>query len=209
MTVSMRWRARQILVVACLGLWLPALGAQQPPEAPASRATGRPAAGRGAPPNPDVMNARQVENYFDNYVLIEARTQLQMTDDVYFKFGPPMERLQRLRRGIEGDRRRILMQLNELSRAVGTTDDAAIAVQLKALDDLRVQSAEQIRQAYAELDALLSPRQRARLRVFENSMEQRKLELVLQAQQRARQAARSRGAAPAPAPAAGARGGGG
>jgi len=205
----MRSRARQALVVACLGLWLPAVSAQQPPDSQAGRATGRPGAGRGAPPNPDVMNARQVENYFDNYVLIEARTQLQMTDDVYFKFGPPMERLQRLRRGIEGDRRRILMQLNELSRAVGTTDDAAIAVQLKALDDLRVQSAEQIRQAYAELDALLSPRQRARLRVFENSMEQRKLELVLQAQQRARQAARSRGAAPAPAPAAGARGGGG
>ena len=198
MAVSIPSRLRELGVALCVSLLLPALvTAQQAPGTgtQGGRAPVRPGPGRGTPPNPDVMNAQQVENYFDNYVLIEARTQLEMADDLYFRFGPAMERLQRLRRRIDGDRRRILSQLNDLSRAAGQTDDAVIATQLKALDDLRVQSAEQVRQAYAELDALLSPRQRARLRVFENMMEQRKLELVALARQRAR----GRGAATPPA----------
>src|SRR5262245_13558858 len=70
--------------------------AQQQPPPPAGRG-GRGVA-RGAPPDPNVMSAGEVERYFDNWVVIEARRQLALDDGLYFKLGPALERLQQLRR---------------------------------------------------------------------------------------------------------------
>ena len=41
---------------------------------------------------------------------------------------------------------------------------------------------EQIRQAYAEIDQVLTPRQRAQFRVFEEMMERQKLDMLARAQ---------------------------
>jgi hypothetical protein len=162
---------------------------------------------RGQPPvNPDVMNAQEVDRLFDGHVVLEARTRLQLTDDQFFRFVPRVERLQQLRRRLEGERRRILGELSDRAGAPGPMDEPGITALLRALDDLRVQSADLLRQSYADLDVVLNPRQRARFRAFENMMEQRKLELVALARQRAREAAGPRATQPPPAPA---RGGGG
>jgi hypothetical protein len=62
-----------------------------------------------------------------------------------------------------------------------TVDEAAIKTQLTALREHDVRAATELRQAYDALDEILSPRQQARFRVFEEQIERRKLDLIVRA----------------------------
>ena len=143
------------------------------------------------PPNPDAMTAQQVEQYFDQVVLYQAQTQLQLSDDQFLRFGAGLRRLQSTRRQQQRQRVQLVQALNGL---LDTTpfDEAAVAAKLKELDDFSLESGRQIQDAYAAIDSVLDLRQRARFRVFEERIERRKLELLT----RARQAARQAGPAP-------------
>jgi hypothetical protein len=68
-----------------------------------------------------------------------------------------------------------------------------IAERLKALHDEEERGALDMKKSYDALDETLDPRQQARFRVFEERMEQQKLELLMRARQNARNAARGRG----------------
>jgi hypothetical protein len=186
----------------------PAAGAQrQPPSRPPGAGPAR--LGRaGLPANPDVMNAAQVERYFDGYMILQARTALQLSDDQYFTIGPRLERLQELRRQAQRQRRQLIGELREMLRTQAPVDDAVITAKVKALDDVPSQFAEPIRKAYAEIDGTLTPRQRARFRAFEEMMEQQKLDLIARARQQVKPDTPPQGDAPAK-PATPARGGGG
>ncbi len=72
-------------------------------------------------------------------------------------------------------------------RAAVQADEAAIRAQLTALREHDERAALELRQAYDALDEVLDTRQQARFRMFEEQIEQRKLELLVRARERARQ----------------------
>jgi seryl-tRNA synthetase len=126
-------------------------------------------------------------------MVAQARNALQLTDEQVPAFGPRLQRLQMTRRRAQRQRRQLVQQMTALSQNGGAMDDQTVAAKLKALDDQAARADAEIRQAYQEIDALLTPQQRLRFRAFEVRMEQRKLELI----SRAREAA---GPQPPPAP---------
>jgi Spy/CpxP family protein refolding chaperone len=158
--------------------------------APASTPdSGIPRAGRlgrrgPAARNPDVMTVQQVEEYFDQVMLHQARTNLALTDDQFLRFGAGLRRLQTARRQQQRQRLAMMRDLNGLVNAT-PFDEAAVTSKLKELDDVSARSTDEIRTAYDAIDRTLTLRQRARFRIFEEMMERRKLELVARARQQA------------------------
>jgi hypothetical protein len=179
-----------------------AAGAAQDPgqTPPAGRGGARPGrAGGAALPNPDGMTPVQVEQLFDSYVVMQARRVLRLDEDKqFFSFMDRMQRLQMLRRRIQRQRQQNIRELRAMLAPPATFDENASAIKIKALDDIVGQSGEQIRQAYAEIDQVLTPRQRAQFRVFEEEMERQKLDMLARARQQARGALPP--APPTPAP---------
>ena len=67
-----------------------------------------------------------------------------------------------LRRRLQMERRRTFVELAPLVQGQAPHRDDEIAAKLKALEDIALRGQDEIRKAYAEIDALLSPVQRAR-----------------------------------------------
>src|SRR5262245_39495789 len=82
---------------------------QTPP--PPGRPGGRAGRGAAALPDPDIMKPAEVDRYFDGMVVLEARNALQLSDELFFRFGPRLERLQNVRRRTEAERRRLVREL--------------------------------------------------------------------------------------------------
>jgi hypothetical protein len=79
-----------------------------------------------------------------------------------------------------------VQELRRLTGAqVATVDEAAVRDRLKALRELDERSAADLRRAYDSLDEVLDIRQQARFRIFEETIERRKMDLLLRARQRA------------------------
>jgi Spy/CpxP family protein refolding chaperone len=176
------------LLVLPLGLSVEA-AAQEPTteSAPVAReglGRGR-VARRGMPSgNPDVMTVQQVEEYFDQVMLHQARTNLTLTDDQFLRFGAGLRRLQVARRQQQRQRLAMVRDLNHLLNST-PFDESAVTSKLKELDDFSAQATDEIRTAYENIDRVLTLRQRARFRIFEEMMERRKLDLVSRARQQA------------------------
>lgn len=163
-------------------------GLDAPRVAPAAPGRGaramRPSAG---------MTVLQVEQYFDQVMLSQARTRLRLTDRQFFQFGGALRRLQMLRRQQQRQRLTLVRELGAL--VDGTADDDAIAAKTRELDEFNEQAWRALQEARAAVDQMLDVKQRAQFRVFEDTMERRKLDLLA----RARQAAAPRyGTPPAP-----------
>jgi hypothetical protein len=60
-------------------------------------------------------------------------------------------------------------------------DDQSISERLKALDELETRTAAEVKRASDAIDQILDLRQQAKFRVFQESMEQRKLDFVTRA----------------------------
>lgn len=196
-------RMVKVLIVAGLAAWLvappaaiAAAAAAQEPEAesaPAGRegpARGRLARRGGPARGADVMTVQQVEEYFDQVVLHQARANLALSEDQFLRFGAGLRRLQTLRRQLQRQRLALIRELNTLVSA-SSIDEPAVTAKMNELDGLNGQSAGALRAAYDDIDRVLTLRQRARFRIFEEMMERRKLDLVARARQQA-----TRGAAP-------------
>ena len=152
----------------------------------------------GAPPPGQAQDVglapREIQQMIDAYVLMQAQNTLALTDDQFPQFVTRLKALQDTRRRHQQGRMRIVQDLNRLSAPRNPrTDDAAIKDQLKALQDLDARSLAEIQKAVEHLDQLLTPRQQARLRVFEEQMERRKIDLLVRARQGARGRARGPG----------------
>jgi hypothetical protein len=203
-----RTRLRPVALGLALLVSLPAMAraeqdAQSVPGAPGqARATRPNARGRaGMPPrpaNPDTMTTRQVEQYFDQVVLFQARTRLNLDDAQFLRFGAALRQLQDARRTQQRRRAEMLRQLDTLL-AAPDPDDNAVTARMKEIDDFGVESNRRIQDAYAAIDGVLSVRQRARFRVFEEMMERRKLDLLARARQQANAPGQTSSAGPSPA----------
>jgi len=179
-------RHHLVALVVALALGAPALARAQEPPTP-------PNAGRqGAQPGGDLSPA-EIQRMFDAYALLQAQDALDLDDEHYGRFVSAMKDLQETRRRNQQERMRRLRDLNQL--AMGEADhDAEIVAALAALQTHDRQAAAALEQAYARLDGVLTPRQRARFRTFEEAMERRKLDLLMRARQANRPRRQSGGA---------------
>lgn len=146
------------------------------------------------PPGPAVepapeMRPAEIQRLFDAYLVMQAQQTLGLTDAQYPPFLTRLRALQEARRRTMQARQQILAELARLTapRAAEPASDQLLRDRLAALQELEARGAAENRKAYADLDALLEPRQQARFRVFEDQIERRKLELMLRARQAVRQ----------------------
>jgi hypothetical protein len=145
--------------------------AQTPPaERPASPRANRPAG----------LTNGELVNMLDTYAIVQAQSALQLADSEYGAFVTRLKRLQQIRRQANRRHNQIVQELARLTQDPAA-DEVTLRARLKALQDQDVTAAEELRRAYESLDELLSPRQQARLRVFEERMERQKLDLLMRA----------------------------
>ncbi|MGE3177219.1 MAG: hypothetical protein AB7O32_07100 [Vicinamibacterales bacterium] len=184
-----RWRmvfapARYVLVAALIGA---AIGA-----APAAAQSRREPSLAGDPVSP-----AELQRLFDAYALVQAQDALRLDEAQFARFLPRLRALQEVRRRALADRMRILQDLRRLVPRDGGErgrPDGRLDEKLKELRELEARSMDEIRRAADDLDAVLDVEQRARLRLFDEQMDRRKLELLM----RARQGARARNRANRP-----------
>lgn len=170
--------ARRLGLVAVVLLAPPAVG---------------PAAAQSAAPQPAPatdLRPAEIQRLFDAYLVMEAQQTLDLSETQYPPFLTRLRALQEVRRRHLQARAQLLGDLARLSAPRAAGDDGLIRERLAALQELESRHAAESRKAYGELDALLTPRQQARLRVFEEQIERRKIELMLRARQNARQGQR-------------------
>jgi hypothetical protein len=156
--------------------------------APFAAAQGGRAAQRQADGQEGLVTPAEIQRMFDSYALMQAQEQLQISEDQFPQFLTRFKALQDVRRRALQDRARHLGELRRLLNQPQQTDEAAIREHLSALDDIDSRARADARRALEAIDQMLTVRQQARFRIFEEMMERRKLELV----NRARQANRAR-----------------
>jgi hypothetical protein len=133
------------------------------------------------------LAAGEVQQLFEGWTLMQAQDALQLSDDQYGRFVTRLKALQGARRRHQIARNKILADLRQLTNPQrGSGDEAAIAARIKALRDEDERAADEVRKAYDGVDETLDTRQQARFRLFEERMEQRKLELLMRARQNVR-----------------------
>lgn len=124
----------------------------------------------------------EIQRMFDTYALMQAQEQLQINDDQFARFLTRYKALQDVRRRALQERMRVVNEMRRLLNAP-QSDEAALRDHLKMLQDLEVRSTAEEKKAYDAIDQVLDLRQQAKFRVFEETMERRKLELVARARQ--------------------------
>ena len=175
------------VTVAVLALLAPAASAAQDPQAPPAgpgtraRAESRQGQARTAQ-QADRLEIAELQRLFDAYTVMQAQEALQLDDAQFGQFLPKLKALQDTRRRNEVARNQLVAELGRMT-APGTAgfDEAAVKERMRALLDLEVRAAEELRRAYDTIDQQLDVRRQARFRVFEQNMERRKLQLMLRA----------------------------
>jgi len=143
------------------------------PSAAAGQARGQAGQRNGA-------GVAELQRLFDAYLVREAQKALHLDDEQFRRVLPRLRELQSARRRHEQARQRIIAALARLSsREAG--GDAAIAGRLRELQEHDDRASAELRRAYDDLDGELDVRRRARFRVFEQTMERRKFQLMLRA----------------------------
>jgi hypothetical protein len=162
-----RWRVAVLLVL----VWVcavPHAAAQRSDPAPRQSASD--------------LGQGEVQRLFDAYMAMQAQEVLNLDDAQFSRFLPRLKALHAARRRLAVERQRLVMALGKLSApAVVTLDEALVREQLKALSELDARTPGDLRAAYDAVDQTLDLRQQARFRQFEQQVERRKFELMLQA----------------------------
>jgi hypothetical protein len=144
-------------------------------------------------PSDQPITPRKIQELFDAYIVLQAKDRLQLADAQYGQFVTRLNALQQTRRRHLVAHQQILNDLRKLTNPqTGSNDEATITERLKALHQEDESAAADLRKAYDGVDETLDLRQQARFRIFEDQMEQQKLELLMRARQDARAAARGK-----------------
>ena len=177
--------ARSLLLAGVISVVSAAsLAAQQPP-APAP----------AMPAAPDTaISAGQIQRWFEAFTVLQAQEALQLSEAQYGRFVTRLKTLQDLRRKHQMARNQIMGELRKLTNPqTGSNDEAMLTERLKTLRDEDERASVDLKKGYEGVDETLDIRQQARFRIFEERMEQQKLELLMKTRQNARAAARGRG----------------
>ena len=170
-----------ILIVSAVSLAGPSMAEaqrQRPADLPLEQRQPRDRAA-----DPDRLGPAQILNMLDAWALVQAQETLQLGDDQYAEFVARLKRVQLARRRNLQERLAILQDLRKLSLPGAPEDDNALRARLKALADHDDNAAAEMRKAYEQLDQVLSVKQQARFRLFEEMLERRKIDLLKRAQQ--------------------------
>jgi hypothetical protein len=161
----------------------PAMAQQQQPPPP----LGVPGNAQGPPPDPGPLTAGQIQRWFEAYTVLQAQDALRLSEAQYGRFVTRLKLLQEARRRHQQSRNQILADLRRMtSPQAAAADDPQLAERVKALRDEDERAAAEMKKGYEGVDETLDLRQQARFRVFEERMEQQKLELLMRARQNAR-----------------------
>jgi Spy/CpxP family protein refolding chaperone len=151
---------------------------------PALAAQGRRVPPAGAAGADAVVTPAEIQRMLDGYMLIQAQDVLQLTDEQFPRFLARVRTWQETRRRMQGERQRMLQELRRMTSGRGDVpDENTVKDRLKGLDDLETRAAGEIQQHRGAIDQVLNPMQQARFRIFEEMMEQRKIELLMRARQ--------------------------
>ncbi|MEO6235424.1 MAG: hypothetical protein ABIQ52_00400 [Vicinamibacterales bacterium] len=159
-------------------------------------AEGQPQAAAPAVPNDagGAISAGQIQKWFEAYTVLQAQEALNLSEAQYGRFVTRLKAVQDTRRRHQVVRNQLIISLRKLTNLQsGTGDEAALADRLKALRDEDERAAADLKKAYEGVDETLDVRQQARFRIFEERMDQQKLELLMRTRQNARAAQRGRG----------------
>ena len=126
------------------------------------------------------MSPAEVQQLFDAFELVRAQEMLDLSDEQYPDFVVRLKRLQEVRRRGLRDRQRQLRELRLLSSQLDV-DDAILEERLATLKALELETTEAQRSAIDDIDAILNVRQQVRFRMFQQTMERRRLELLIRA----------------------------
>lgn len=151
--------------------------AQQPPQRQA------------APPTQDgpALAPGEVQQLFDGYAVVQAQDFLGLTEAQFGPFVPKFRAFQEMRRRSLRERARLIQELNRMTNPrAPQAPENGLRERLRALRELEDRTATQLQQARDAIDDTLDFRQQARFRVFEEHIEQRKLQLLMQARQAGR-----------------------
>ncbi len=161
------------VLVLLAGLVAPDAFAAQREQGPGQEGQGQP-----LPP-------REMQRLLDGYAVIQGQEFLGLNDAQFAQFLPKFRALQDARRRNEMERLRLLQELNRLTNprtgAQGADND--VRERLRMLKDIETRAAGEIQRARDAIDQTLDVRQQARFRVFEEQIEQRKLQLLMQVRQ--------------------------
>jgi len=138
--------------------------------------------GGGSGPDEGGVTPGEIQRMFDAYAWMQAQEQLKIGDEQFTRFLTRFKALQDVRRQTLQERARIIQNLRRLVNAP-QPDEAQIKDRMNALQEVETRSAADMKKAYEAIDQVLDIRQQAKFRVFEETMERRKLELVMRARQ--------------------------
>ena len=144
---------------------------------------------RGAQQQQDVappFAPGEVQKLLDGYAVIQAQEYLGLSDAQFGPFLPKLRALQDARRRNEQERIRLLQELRRLTNPngrAGQVPESEIRDRVRALKELETRAVSDIQRAYEGIDQVLDVRQQARFRIFEQEIEQRKLQLLMRARQ--------------------------
>jgi hypothetical protein len=170
-------RSVVVMLAVLIPLTTASVAATQAPESTPSR----PRAARGA------LAPAEVVAMLDAYAVVQAQDALQLNDNQYGTFVTRLKKLQETRRRNQQTRNQLIQNLRRLA-GPGTNppyDENAIRTDLKTMRELDDRSAAELRRAYDSIDEVLDVPQQARFRVFEETIERRKLDLLMRARQAA------------------------
>lgn len=177
---------RRILAIAlAAGLTVPAVAAQgtgrrqQAAPLPTQTPTQEPPAGRRMPPGS--LRLDEVQQIVDGWEIATAEKMLELSDQQYVPFLQQLRRLQSGRRQQLMQRQRMLNMLRQTVNQQPALEDTTIDARVKQFDDQERRLQQEMQSLHAGIDAVLTPRQRARFRVLQEQMERRKLEVLSRA----------------------------
>ena len=186
--------ARSLVLAGVLALVSAgSVSAGQRPNQPATPAPA-PAQAPAPPAGPDnPISAGQIQRWFEAFTVLQAQEALNLSEAQYGRFVTRLKALQDSRRKHQLARNQIMGDLRKLiNPQTGSNDEASLTERLKALRDEDDRASADLRKGYEGVDETLDIRQQARFRIFEERMEQQKLELLMRTRQNAR-AQRGRG----------------
>ena len=128
------------------------------------------------------VTPNEIQRMFDAYALVQAQDQLRLNDDQYSRFLVRFKSLQEVRRRSLQEHTRLVAELRRLLMQ-GQPDEGQLKDRMQALQEVDSRAVADVKKAYEALDQVLDVKQQASLRVFEEQMERRKIELITRARQ--------------------------
>lgn len=126
---------------------------------------------------------QELQEVFDAFALVQAQRILQLDDEQYGRFFPKMSRVYQLRRTHGQARMRLVNEIRRLYAGPQRGTDAQLAEAVARLDALEAQFGNDMRALRLAVDEVMTPRQRAGLRFFEEDMERQKVDFITKSRQ--------------------------